>query len=100
MGIMNNGEFFPSFVLTNIKGQDIFFQTNMLSSKFNNNMVWKYKNKRFVEIAPLLIMTKLEEYDYPGATALAAAMLSASFVILLVINGLQWWSRRHQEPGT
>jgi len=49
------------------------------------------------EIAPLLIMTKLEEYDYAGAAAIAAFMLTVSFVILLCINLLQWWSRRHQE---
>jgi len=51
------------------------------------------------EIAPLLIMTKLEEYDYEGATALAAFMLSVSFLLLLAINLFQWWSRRHQEPA-
>ncbi|MBN2309432.1 MAG: sulfate ABC transporter permease subunit CysT [Candidatus Hydrogenedentes bacterium] len=49
------------------------------------------------EIAPLLIMTKLEEYDYPGATALAASMLTISFVLLFGINLLQWWSRRHHQ---
>ena len=38
------------------------------------------------EIAPLLIVTKLEQYDYAGATAIAAVMLVASFVILLAIN--------------
>lgn len=47
------------------------------------------------EIAPLLIMTKLEQYDYAGATAIAAVMLLLSFVLLLGINLLQWWSRRH-----
>jgi len=48
------------------------------------------------EIAPLLIMTKLEEYDYAGATAIAAAMLVLSFLLLLSINLLQWFSRRRQ----
>ena len=48
------------------------------------------------EIAPLLIITKLEEYDYAGATAIAAAMLVLSFFLLLCINFLQWFSRRHQ----
>ena len=48
------------------------------------------------EIAPLLIVTKLEQYDYGGATAIALVMLVVSFAMLLVINGLQWWSRRHQ----
>lgn len=46
------------------------------------------------EIAPLLIVTKLEQYDYAGATAIAIAMLVISFVLLLIINGLQWWSSR------
>ena len=45
------------------------------------------------EITPLLIITKLEQYDYVGATALAVVMLVISFVLLLIINGLQWWSR-------
>jgi sulfate transport system permease protein len=46
------------------------------------------------EITPLIIITKLEEYDYAGATAVAAVMLVASFVLLLAINGLQEWTRR------
>jgi len=46
------------------------------------------------EIAPLLIVTKLEQYDYTGATAIAVVMLVASFALLLLINLLQWWSRR------
>jgi sulfate transport system permease protein len=49
------------------------------------------------EIVPLLIMTKLEQYDYRGATALAVGMLVASFVLLLLINLLQKWSRRHNR---
>jgi sulfate transport system permease protein len=44
------------------------------------------------EITPLLIITKLEQYDYAGATALASVMLAASFIILLLINALQRWS--------
>lgn len=48
------------------------------------------------EIVPLLIVTKLEQYDYPGATAIAVVMLVASFALLLVINLLQKWSRRYQ----
>ncbi|MCC6156471.1 MAG: sulfate ABC transporter permease subunit CysT [Deltaproteobacteria bacterium] len=44
------------------------------------------------EIAPLLIMTKLEQYDYAGATAIAAVMLVVSFALLFVINALQRWS--------
>ena len=46
------------------------------------------------EIVPLLIMTKLDQYDYAGATALASVMLVASFGLLLLINALQRWSRR------
>lgn len=46
------------------------------------------------EIASLLIITKLEQYDVPGATAIAVVMLLASFVLLLTINVLQWWSAR------
>ena len=45
------------------------------------------------EITPLLIITKLAQYDYSGATALAVATLTMSFVLLLFINLLQWWSR-------
>jgi sulfate transport system permease protein len=44
------------------------------------------------EIAPLLIITKLEQYDYTGATAIAVVMLVISFALLLLINLLQWWS--------
>jgi len=47
------------------------------------------------EITPLIIIGKLEQYDYAGATALAVVMLVASFVMLFVINALQWrWQRR------
>lgn len=46
------------------------------------------------EIVPLLIVTKLEQFDYPGATAIALVMLLASFAMLLVINSLQAWARR------
>jgi sulfate transport system permease protein len=46
------------------------------------------------EIVPLLIITKLEQYDYAGATAVAVVMLVASFVLLLAINLLQWTARR------
>jgi len=51
------------------------------------------------EIAPLLIVTKLEQYDVAGATAIAAVMLVASFVLLLIINILQKWSGRHRAPA-
>ncbi len=46
------------------------------------------------EITPLIIISKLEQYDYAGATAVAVVMLLASFVLLLVINALQAWQRR------
>jgi len=46
------------------------------------------------EIVPLLIITKLEQYDYAGATAVALVMLVASFLLLLLINLLQWAARR------
>jgi sulfate transport system permease protein len=46
------------------------------------------------EIAPLLIITKLEQYDYAGATAIAATMLVVSFALLLAINALQAWGMR------
>jgi sulfate transport system permease protein len=48
------------------------------------------------EITTLLIMTKLEQYDVPGATAIASVMLVASFTLLLAINLLQGWTRRRQ----
>ncbi|HEX3601943.1 MAG TPA: sulfate ABC transporter permease subunit CysT [Lacipirellulaceae bacterium] len=46
------------------------------------------------EITSLLIITKLEQYDYAGATAIATMMLLASFVLLFTINLLQWWNGR------
>jgi sulfate/thiosulfate transport system permease protein len=46
------------------------------------------------EITPLLIMTKLEQYDYAGATAIATVMLVFTFIILFFINLLQWWTNR------
>lgn len=52
------------------------------------------------EIASLLIITKLEQYDYAGATAIASVMLCASFVMLFIINLLQWWSVRHYQGGS
>ena len=48
------------------------------------------------EIAPLLIVAKLEQYDYAGATAIALVMLIISFALLLAINALQWWSNRRE----
>ena len=50
------------------------------------------------EITPLLIMTKLDEYDEAGATALALVMLAASFAILVAINGLTWRASSRTAP--
>jgi sulfate transport system permease protein len=47
------------------------------------------------QIVPVLIMSKLEQFDYAGATALAVVMLAVSFLLLLTINWLQWWNTRH-----
>ncbi|WEG17895.1 sulfate ABC transporter permease subunit CysT [Alkalihalophilus pseudofirmus] len=49
------------------------------------------------EITPLLIMTKLEQFDYAGATAIAAVMLVVSFIMLLLINILQWWTNHRRQ---
>jgi sulfate transport system permease protein len=51
------------------------------------------------EITSLLIVTKLEQYDYAGATAIAVVMLLASFVLLLAINLLQWWTGQRRRLG-
>ena len=48
------------------------------------------------EITPLLIITKLEQYDYTGATAIAVVMLVLAFSMLLIINLLQAWARKRQ----
>lgn len=49
------------------------------------------------EIAPLLIMTKLEQFDYTGATAIAVVLLMISFLMIMLINYLQWRSRRRMS---
>jgi len=51
------------------------------------------------EIAPLLIMTKLEQFDYAGATAIALVMLVISFSLLLLINYMQWRYSRRVQAG-
>jgi len=48
------------------------------------------------EIAPLMIMTKLEQFDYAGATAIAVVMMMISFLCLIMINLIQIWSRKHE----
>jgi sulfate/thiosulfate transport system permease protein len=48
------------------------------------------------EITALLIVTKLEEYDYSGAAAIAVAMLALSFMVMLVVNLLQWWVQQRE----
>ncbi|HYY15202.1 MAG TPA: sulfate ABC transporter permease subunit CysT, partial [Gammaproteobacteria bacterium] len=50
------------------------------------------------EITPLLIITKLEQYDYAGATAIATLMLGVSFILLLLINLLQRWGSQRYAP--
>jgi sulfate transport system permease protein len=52
------------------------------------------------EVTSLVIMSRLEEFDYAGATAIALVMLAGSFVLLLAINALQAWTRRrHAQPA-
>ena len=51
------------------------------------------------EIAPLLIIIRLQEFDYAGATAIATVMLAISFALLLAINLLQTWTRRRLGHG-
>ena len=52
------------------------------------------------EITPLIIIGKLEQYDYAGATAVATVMLVASFVLLMVINALQSWQRKRSGASS
>ncbi|NCA27471.1 MAG: sulfate ABC transporter permease subunit CysT, partial [Methylophilaceae bacterium] len=52
------------------------------------------------EITPLIIITKLEQYDYAGATAVAVVMLVISFALLLTINALQWWSNQRNAKAS
>ena len=52
------------------------------------------------EITALLIVTKLEEYDYSGAAAIAGAMLALSFAVMLLVNLLQWWGQRREGKRT
>ena len=51
------------------------------------------------EITPLIMITKLEQYDYAGATAVAVVMLVISFLLLFAINGLQWWFSRRTSAA-
>jgi len=51
------------------------------------------------EIAPLIIISKLDQYDYLGATAVAVVMLGLSFVLLFAINAIQWWATRRHGGG-
>jgi sulfate transport system permease protein len=52
------------------------------------------------EITPLLIMVKLEQFDYAGASAVAVVLMIASFLLLLLINGLQAWQRRQRSGAS
>jgi sulfate transport system permease protein len=49
------------------------------------------------QIAPLQIMEKLDEFEYAKATAIGVVLLTVSLLVLLFINGLEWWSRRHER---
>jgi sulfate transport system permease protein len=49
------------------------------------------------QIAPVQIMVKLEDFRYSEATAIGVVLLSVSLAVLLLINGLEWWGRRHQR---
>lgn len=51
------------------------------------------------EITPLIIITKLEQYEYSSATAVAVVMLIISFLLLLAINGLQWWANSRNSAS-
>jgi len=64
--------------------------------EYGSNICIPGNPPRVSEIAPLLIIIKLEQYDYAGATAVAAVMLTASFAILLAINALERWAARRQ----
>jgi sulfate transport system permease protein len=52
------------------------------------------------EITPLLIISRLEEYDYAGAAAIAIVMLALAFVLLLIINLIQGWNARRGEGSS
>jgi sulfate transport system permease protein len=52
------------------------------------------------EIVPMRIVIKLDEYQYSQATAIAVVLLAASLLVLLLINGVEWWSRRHERART
>jgi sulfate transport system permease protein len=49
------------------------------------------------QIVPVQIMTKLEDFKYAEATAISVLLLAVSLAVLLFINGLEWWSRRHER---
>jgi sulfate transport system permease protein len=51
------------------------------------------------EVVALLIVARLEQFDYEGATAMAAAMLAVSFLLLLTVNLVQAWSRRREAAA-
>jgi sulfate/thiosulfate transport system permease protein len=51
------------------------------------------------QIAPLQIITKLDDFRYAEATAIGVVLLSVSLLILLVINGIEWWARRRERGG-
>jgi len=51
------------------------------------------------EITPLLIVVRTEQFDHAAAAAIGTVMLAAAFVLLLGINGLQWWAHRRINPS-
>ena len=75
------------------KPPDLLALASILFTQLLGNCISKYPKN---EITPLLIITKLEQYDYQGATAIACVMLVAAFVLLLAINALQAWTRARQ----
>ena len=83
---------FPSIAPALLTGFDMAFARAVVEY---GSVIFIAGNMPMVsEITPLIIIGKLEQYDYAGATAVATVMLGISFVLLLVINGLQSWQRR------
>jgi len=99
-GIYNNW-FIPTYVNEAIASIGLFLSEKELTAFTANLREVQPKTIAIIcagniplvsEIAPLLIVTKLEQFDYAGAAAIGAVMLAASFIMLLALNGLQAWS--------
>jgi sulfate transport system permease protein len=83
---------FPAFFSSWLTGSALAFARGLGEY---GSVVFISGNMPFkTEIIPLLIVTKLEQYDYAGATAIAVMMLVVSFAIMLGVNLLQWWNGR------